>query len=533
MMTSTTMPAAWTQLLQQIKPFGETDYADVLTRAGEILGFSTAKVEKTGRSIARIGGLRDYDDGQVHELAHSHCTLSILWDSEPDADVVESLNSFTVVLDLALLAEDRRSQAASTPLVAPSGTKDRLTKTIDRDGFTDYLDLEFAAGPSNATVMIIGLDGMSTVNDTLGHTVGDIVIAETADRLRDTLRSCDIVSRLGGDVFGVYCPNMGIEVATKLAGRLQSAIAMPIAVQTHELRVTASVGIASRSKGEKAEQILSNGDTALQAAKADGASELAIYDGAIRMRTEDRRLLAAELVDALADNQLMTGLEPIVHLPQGSIVGVEAHVIWNHPLRGEIDRNEFMDLAELIGRVSDVERAVLEYALSEQALEDQAMRTGMNLSGSTLRDPIAIDWIADRLLSSPNKMIMEVTETAVSTGGSIVVRHLQKLRDAGASIVLDDFGLSFASIRTLHAFSFDGVKLHNDLLTDGDTARAMAIIKGVYASAEATGFDIVHSGVDNDDDLRLLMSLDSSVTGQGFYAQGRAVRARVAAANKS
>lgn len=532
-MTLTTMPAAWSQLLQQIKPFGETDYADVLKRAGEILGFSTAKVEKSGRSVARVGGLGDYVGAYVRDLSHSHCTLSLLWDGEPSADELDSLESFAVVLDLALLAEDRRSQAATTPLITPSGTKDRLTKTIDRDGFADYLDLEFAAGPSNATVMIIGLDGMSTVNDTLGHTVGDIVIAETAERLRQTLRSCDVISRLGGDVFGVYCPNMGTEVATKLAGRLQSAIAMPISVQTHELRVTASAGIASRAKGEKAEQTLSNGDTALQAAKADGAGELAVYDGAIRMRTEDRRLLAAELVDALADNQLMTGLEPIVHLPKGSIVGVEAHVMWNHPSRGEIDRNEFMDLAELIGRVSDVERAVLEYALSEQSLEDKSMRTGMNLSGSTLRDPVAIDWIADRLVSSPNKMIMEVSETAVSTGGNLVVRHLQTLRDAGASIVLDDFGLSFASIRTLHAFAFDGVKLHNDLLTDGDKTRAMSIIKGVYASAETRGFDIVHSGVDSDYDLRLLLALDSSVTGQGFYAQGRAVRARVAAASRS
>ena len=532
-MTLTTMPTAWSQLLQQIKPFGETDYADVLGRAGEILGFSAAKVEKDGRSIARIGGLRDYNDGYVRELAHSHSVLSVAWDQTPDEQTIDSMDSFAVVLDLALLAPDRRTLSASTSIVAPSGTKDRLTKAIDRDGFSDYLDVEFASGPVNATVMVIGIDGMSTVNDTLGHTVGDIVIAETADRLRDTLRPCDIVSRLSGDVFGVYCPNIATDVATTLAGRLQSSIALPINVQSHELRVSASVGVASRARGEKAAETLSNGDTALQVAKADGPGELAIYDGAVRMRTEDRRTLAGELVDALADNQLMTALEPIVHLPNGSIVGVEAHVIWNHPVRGEIDRNEFMDLAELIGRVADVERAVLEYALSEQAFEEQAMRTGVNLSGSTLRDPVAIDWIVDRLKSSPNKMIMEVTETAVSTGGSIVVRHLQKLRDAGASIVLDDFGLSFASIRTLHAFAFDGVKLHNDLLTDGDDARACAVIKGVYASADATGFDIVHSGVDDDDDLRLLMSLDKSVTGHGFYAQGRAVRARVAAANKS
>ena len=528
-MSVTMIPAAWSELLERIKPFGETDFGEVLAGAKDLLDFESAKIEHDGRSIAQIGGLRDYATAETVELSSSASELKVIWPGEVTDEQRSSLASFAAMLDFALLAQDRRSDHAPTPMMAPTGTKDRLTKTIDRDAFSDYLDLEFGAGPTNATVMVIGLDGMTVVNDTLGHTVGDIVIAEAADRLRDTLRSCDIVSRLGGDVFGIYCPNMGIDTANRLAIRLQAAIARPITVHDHDLRVSASVGIASRAKGEKAPKTLSNGDTALQVAKAEGAGALVIYDGVIKTRTEDRRLLAVELVNALADNQLVTGLEPIVHLPGGSVVGVEAHVIWNHPVRGQIDRSEFMDLAELIGRVSDVERAVLEFALSEQADDDDAMRTGMNLSSSTLRDPKAVGWIVERLKSAPNKMIMEVSETAVSTGDATVVRHLEQLQAAGASIVLDDFGLSFASMRTLHAFAFDGVKLHNSILIEGSAARSSAIARGVYASAESMGFDVVHSGVDTDDDLRLLMSLDTNISGRGFYAQGKAVRARVEA----
>lgn len=527
-MSETMLPGTWSSLIEQVKPFGETNLETTLSDAGQLLGFSAAQIEQSGRSLARIGGLRNFSEGHSVDLEHSGCVLNVLWDETPSEEHIVSLGALAQILDLTFLAEDRRLHGSHTPVMAPTGTKDRLTNTIDRDAFLDYLDIEFAAGPSSATVMVMGLDSLSVINDTMGHTVGDIVIAETADRLRKTLRSCDIISRLGGDVFGIYCPNMDTDTAAALALRLQSAVARPVSVQTNELRVSASTGIASRAKGEKAADVTSNADTALQAAKAQGPGDMVIYDGAIRMRTEDRRMLATELVEALEQNQLTTDLEPIVHLPAGSIVGVEAHVVWQHPTRGEIDRSEFMDLAELIGRVADVERAVLDFALAVKS--DEAMRTGINISGSTLRDPVAINWIVERLQGAQNKIIVEVTESAVSTAGSIAIRHLEALRSAGASIVLDDFGLSFASLRTLHAFGFDGIKLHTSLLNEIEGSGTAGITQAVYASAAAVGFDVVHSGVDSDDDLRMLLALNEKVSGDGMFAQGPAVRARVAAA---
>ena len=169
----------------------------------------------------------------------------------------------------------------------------------------------------------------------------------------------------------------------------------------------------------------------------------------IRSNSEDRRELAGQLVEALAQNQLATAFDPIVSLPKGSIVGVEAHVLWNHPTRGQIDRAGFIGLAELIGRVD--EGTVLESSRQ-------------------------------------------------------IAKHLAALRDVGASIVLDGFGLRDASLRALHAHSFDGVKLHQALLDAGSNARALSIVKGMYASAAAAGFDIIHTGVDSDDDLRRLVA---------------------------
>lgn len=532
-MSDAGLPAGWSDLIQSIKPFGESDMHVVLSAVGELLALDAAAIEHGSDVLAKIGAVHDYDAATTVDLEHSESTLRMLRTEPFTDDEYAHLSLFSVVLDLALLTPDRRGEQPVSPMISPMGSRDRLTNTIDRDGFTDYLDIEFAAGPVAASVIMLGLDGLSIVNDTLGHTAGDVVLAETADRLRAALRSCDIVSRFGGDVFGIYCPGMTVELATSLARRLQSALSEPVVLGSTELRVTAGAGIATRAKGEKARTTLSNGDLALQAAKSQGADAFAVFDGELQSRTEDRRSLAVELVDALAENQLSTSMEPIVHLPNGTVVGVEARVVWNHPTRGLIDREEFIDLAELIGRVSDVERAVLEFAIQSQESGASSVRTGVTLSASTLRDSHAIDWVIERLESSGAPVIIEVSERAMSGGGAAITESLERFRTAGASVVLDDFGTSLGSIRTLHAFAFDGVKLHHSLVSEGEARRSLAIIKSVYASAAVVGYDVVHTGIDTDSELAELLAMSKSITDAGIYAQGAAVRARATAATAS
>ena len=523
---SETIPAGWSDLLNAIKPFGGTDFDDVLAQATTVLGLDGVRIIRDKRRLG-AAGIFGHEPTTAISLDHSEYVLEVF--HSEDFSHEHALVAFASVLDLALSSQDRRAGVRHAPLMEPSGDRDRLTNTVSRDGFIDYLDMELAAAPEVATVMMIGLDALDAVNETLGHTAGDIAVAETATRMRNTLRDCDVISRVGTDAFAVFCPNLTLEVAGPLALRLQESIAQPVDANGKLMKITVSAGIASRGRGERTVTLLEHSDLALQAAKENGVGEIAIYDGVVRAKSEDRKALASELVDALAENQLATAFDPIVHLPQGVVVGVEAHVLWNHPTRGQIDRAEFMDLAELIGRVDDVERAVLDFAIHQNAQRERKVRTGFNVSSTTLRDPVAVGWIIERIAGGEHKVIVEVDETALLHSSAIVVKHLLALRDAGASIVLDDFGVGTSSLRALHAVAFDGVKLHGSLLDGGSNARSASIIKGVYASAESIGFDVIHTGVATDRDLQHLMALCESVGVDGFYAQGNAVRSRVSA----
>lgn len=517
------IPVGWSDLLREIKPFGDTDLDAVLTRARSVLGLDGIRITAGKRRLASSGSIPSTGTWSS-ELPHSRNTLIAML--PVDFGHEHALEAFASVLDLAMSSADRRAQRLQAPLMEPMGTRDRLTDTIDRDGFSDYLDMELAAAPDSVALLMLSIDALDAVNETLGHAAGDLVIAEAANRIRETVRSGDVLSRVRVDTFAIYCPSVDVHIATALVGRLQDAIGMPIEVGGRTIRATTSAGVAMRGRAERSADMLEHADVALQAARSsDGASQVAIYDGVVRTRSEDRRALANELVDALADNQLSTSFEPIVHLPEGTVVGVEAHVLWNHPTRGQIDRVDFMDLAELIGRADDVERAVLDFAIEQNSRRDRKVRTGVNISSSTLHDTAAVAWIAERLQSGDHKVIIEVDESSISSQHA--VRHLTALRDAGASIVLDDFGLGNASLRALHSFAFDGVKLHSSLLREGSNSRASAIIKAVGTSSRSMGFDVIHAGVDSDGDLRRLMELCGSADGEGFYAQGKAVRERV------
>ncbi len=520
------IPANWTQILADIKPFGETDIGAVLRSAGSAMGFSAANLVHDGRSLGRSGGTGDLAGGQSYELPFSKAQLRVLFDSPPSTDSEEAMAALARVLDLALLVDDRRASESVAPLIDPMGAKDPLTKTIDRNAFSEFLDFEFASGPLHATVILVGLDNMDGVTSTLGHGVRDAVLSEVADRFRETLRTNDTISRIDSDVFAVFCPDMSVQLATTLARRLQGIVHIPIRVGENELQVSACVGVATRSRGERAPEIIAHGDAALQASRANGPGEFSIYDGEIVVKTEDRRELAAELIDAITNNELTTGRSPIVHLPAGKVVGIEAHVVWNHPKRGSIDDAAFLDLAELIGRVGDVERAVLEFALAGSGAGN-GVRTGLNLSASTIRDSRAIGWIVDRLAQADSTVLFEIAEDAARAAGRGAAHNLQRLRDAGASIVLDDFGKTEGSLRTLHSLPLDGIKLHSSILDPSDPAKCESISKAVYASANELGLEVVHSGVDTDADLRLLLQMDAQISGRGFFAQGKAVQARV------
>lgn len=543
----------WASVLQQIRPFGDTDFTAVLVAVGNMVGAEAGWIVSEGELVAVVGSVEDVDPLLLRTLAEAKSDSAVIADlgsmhfvrgSLPttsghvafgsarqnfDQGTIDIVAAIGNVIDLALAAKNRRN-SPSTAIQQVSGQTDKLTGALLRDDFRALLDAEIESEVHSATVIVLGVDGTSIVNDTLGYATGDQLLQTVASRLLTTVRSCDVVARLSGDVFGIYCPGIGSDLAEDVANRIQRTIGAAIDIDDGTMTVTISAGIASLTASDSAAELLSNADLALQAAKSRGSGAAEQFDDDLAEQVSKRRHLATEFQTALDANQLTTALEPIIGMPDGKVVGLEARVRWLHPTRGLIDRDEFMGMAETIGRVADVERAIIHLAARNWDGQETGVRTSVNLSGSSLRDERQIEWLLERIpkQGAHNDLIVEVSEEAMRLGGSMAVDHLETLRDCGVGITLDDFGTDLASLRTLHMFAFDGVKLHQDLVTS-DQIQSQSIVKAVYAVGEVLGFDVIHTGIDSERDLLTLTRLDRTLQLGGFYAQGRAVRHHAAA----
>lgn len=405
---------------------------------------------------------------------------------------------------------------------------DALTGVLTLDPFRDVLASDIEEGAVTASVVTIGLDGTGVVNDTVGHAVGDHVLQTVAARIRTTIRDCDVVARLRGDIFAIYCPGLGAELAAEVAGRLQLAIGEPIELEQGHLVITCCAGVAEKEPDVSAHRLLVQAGIALETAKEAGAGAIAVFDEALQELVAARRDLARELQLALAQNLLTTGLDPIVSMPDGELVGQRARTRWIHPDRGEIESQEFLWLVESIGRVADLERAVVHFAVAERSTSRGVkVKTAVNLSAASLRDPRQIDWIVAQVANgseAESGLIIEVTEGALLAAGAEGRASLDRLAGNGIGIVLADFGRSGGSLRTLHSFAFDGVELHPELFDGVDPDRVRALLASIYSSADSLGTVVIHGGIDTEQQLEEVATVDKLLGRDGFFVEGRVAR---------
>ncbi|MGI9607190.1 MAG: EAL domain-containing protein [Acidimicrobiales bacterium] len=418
---------------------------------------------------------------------------------------------------------DEGDPVETTTVHTPLGELDGLTGLLTRDAFRDLLDSDLDADLGSVAVLAIGIDALSIVNDTLGYSHGDRVLQTIAARLRTAVRDCDVVARIGDDVFGVYCPGMDVDLGADVLDRLQIVVGSPLDLDQGRLSVTASGSVVASAHGVTADEMLVRADAVMRLAKTQGGGAVLRYDGDLARTIESKRTLSAELQHAMAHNLLTTSLDPIVALPSGETMGREARVRWMHAERGILERDDFMQLVESIGRVADIERAVVAFA-HENASAGEV--TAVNISGSSLRTPHQIDWILDRFDTADiaQSLIVDVSEDAVASSGSIGLESLDRLRERGIGVVLDDFGKTTGSIRTLLAFPYDGVRVHPSFVAEPDPARVRAVLRAVLVVAEELGFSVIHAGVDTEQHFRQLRRLYESMDVGVFYAQGRIAR---------
>jgi diguanylate cyclase (GGDEF)-like protein len=361
-------------------------------------------------------------------------------------------------------------------------------------------------------VLCIDLDHFKTVNDTLGHPVGDQLLKLVADRMRSCVRSGETVARLGGDEFAIIQigDNQPMN-STTLAGRLIKAMGEPFEVLGHQIVIGASVGISiAPHDGDDPDQLLKNADLALYRAKEDGRSTYRFFEPEMDARMQARRALELDLRKALPLREFELFYQPLVTLFNGNISGFEALLRWRHPQRGMVPPAEFIPLAEEIGLITAIGAWVLKEACAEAAKWPPHVRIAVNLSPAQFKDrKVLLDVIAALAASglSPHRLDLEITEIVLLQDTEATIATLNDLRQIGAHISMDDFGTGYSSLGYLRKFRFDKIKIDRSFIRDlAEKPDSVAIVRAVTGLGSSLGIITTAEGVETEDQLRQLRS---------------------------
>jgi diguanylate cyclase (GGDEF)-like protein/PAS domain S-box-containing protein len=386
-------------------------------------------------------------------------------------------------------------------------------------------------------VLYCDLDRFKLVNDSLGHNVGDDVIAEAAARLRAAVRPEDLVGRVGGDEFVVVCERLVDEDdLLHLAARLSAAMDEPMIVEGHKHTVTISIGAATGSAPDTADDVLMRADMALLRAKRLGRARVERFDPTLdKIATREDLQLEDELRVSVAGGELEAVYQPILTLADRRVVGHEALLRWNHSERGLLLPADFLDMAETTGLIRS-----LGWWMLDRACRDTAMNFGgteftnswvaVNASPVQLTRTDVFAIVRDALEKSelpPERLHIEITETALIQASRSLLSELHELRAIGVGIVLDDFGTGFSSLSLLRDFPVSMVKIDRSFVTPLlEDAGALAIVRAVLGMCGDLDVPVVAEGVENEGQAERLAELGCShVQGYLFGKPQALVRA--------
>jgi diguanylate cyclase (GGDEF)-like protein/PAS domain S-box-containing protein len=385
-------------------------------------------------------------------------------------------------------------------------------------------------------VLFLDFDRFKTINDSLGHDVGDLLLKEIARRLRTTVRAGDSLSRqtaddtaarLGGDEFVVLLDGIASpQDATVVANRMLAAFAQPYHLGEHKVYSTASIGVViNPMPDESAEDVLRDADTAMYEAKLAGKGQYIIFDVSMRQRVQNRLNLENDLRNALEAHQLFLMYQPIVSLQTGRIEGFEALVRWQHPKRGLISPGEFIPIAEDTGLILPIGAWVLQQACEQfarwrQTLGDAAPRSiSVNLSRNQLATadlPQTIRRILQETGMPADCLRLEVTESAVMKDTAAVIQVLRAIKEIGVNVDMDDFGTGYSSLACLHEFPIDVLKIDRSFIANIDRGRDFAaLVQAMAQLARNLKIGVIAEGIETMEQAMMLQSLDCEF-GQGF-----------------
>jgi diguanylate cyclase len=403
---------------------------------------------------------------------------------------------------------------------------DPLTGLPNRTLFADRVGQAIAAARRegrDVSVAIVDLDRFKEVNDTLGHANGDELLRTVANRIRLSLRPADTVARLGGDEFGLVLPGVSGDAARNVLQRIQAALGEEISIEGVPVAPEASIGWCEwPHQADTLDSLQRNADLALYSAK-EGNSEIVRYDDHMLHADPTRVALVAELRRAINGSELELHYQPKIDMKSHSTIGFEALVRWRHPHRGLVPPDEFIPVAESTGLIAPLTRWVLETALRQVAAWGDAtgeMSIAINISARNLRDPDLTEWIIGQLAEHrirPSRLILEITETAVTTDQTRAALHVAQLQAAGICVSLDDFGQGYTSLSQLARLGIGELKIDRGFVQAmQNSTKDHAIVASVIALGHQLGLRVVAEGVENVGVLETLQGLGCDFA-QGFH----------------
>jgi diguanylate cyclase (GGDEF)-like protein len=407
---------------------------------------------------------------------------------------------------------------------------DSLTGLPNRAMFTELLKAEIDNSKRRNdhmfAVLFLDLDRFKNVNDSLGHTHGDLLLVAFAERLERTLRPVDTLARFGGDEFAILLSGMTDATdAVRVAQRISDELSQPFVLDKNSAFATASIGIALSSSGyDRPEDILRDADTAMYRAKENGKARYEVFDHGMHARAVLRLQLESDLRQAVEQKEFCVYYQPIVSLQTGRLNGFEALVRWNHPRRGLVLPADFIPVAEETGLIVPIGQWVLNEACAHvrqwqiDSPSHRSLSLSVNLSARQVAQPDLLERIKEALEASklsPHCLKLEITESVVMENAEAAALMFKQLRALGVQLSIDDFGTGYSSLSYLHRFPLNYLKIDRSFVMRLTTENDNAIVRTISTLARNLGMEVIAEGIETEEQYQQLRMLGCEY-GQGF-----------------
>ena len=433
------------------------------------------------------------------------------------------------------IVEDFTEKKESEQLIKYHASYDTLTGLPNRRLFLDYLGGEISRAERHdyfGALLYLDIDNFKTINDSLGHSVGDEYLIMVASRLSEFIRKEDVAARMGGDEFTVVFTELGSSsqiAASKvrnIAEELNLCLSSPCKIGSRDLQSTVSIGISLFPKDNRGvDDILKQADTAMYRAKAAGRNEICFFLPSMQEAADEKLHISTELRQALKQDELYLCFQPQTDV-SGNLIGAEALLRWYHPEKGMIPPDVFIAIAEETGLMQDIGQWVLRAAClrirdwKDKRLLKNDQTISVNISGIEIASPDFVSQVLrtlEKTGASPQNLGIELTEGSLISTGKDIVGKMMKVQELGVKFSVDDFGTGYSSLNYLRSLPLHTLKIDRSFVNDINSSKDnVVLVDTIIMMARNLGLDVIAEGVETEQELRYLNSKGCLVY-QGFY----------------